>query len=711
MRGVVGGGRRMSWPPPFLLVLVALAVAECADVPLPALAPFPPSASDLCREDSRTYIEELSNLTLWAAQMFDSNGKLPTGVLFGATYEYGNYEQCLSVKGKREDKHDVASNSTTFIRGQYCLAQITIVPPLEWNTTKPNIWDKVREADMDPSALPRTLLHWGVCVPDSCSAWDVQDHLTVALRPLASYLAVGSHEAGGVPLYSVKVLPSMCTVQPGSEGGNDSTSAGEIAMSTIIATFVTLVILASLLEFYEMKNIDQKSMSERGMAVRALRCFSSITNVKRLMSKADCKEPFAFINGLKLMTIFLIIFGHRFIFNTASSLSNPEYVESLYHRTDTRILMGGTVVVDTFLIISGCLLVVLLLAELEKSPKLSVWFIYIHRFFRLTPLYMIVVGFYATIFPHIGDGPTWKANVGKESEYCVDNWWTNLLYINTFVNPERMCMIQSWYMTVDMQLFMIGVPMTFLIHRKPKIGKALLGGITILSAITAFTVTYLQQLDPILLVYFKTLLNLREENTFKYSYIQSYMRALPYFLGMIIGYIIHVAQKTNTQVPKRLKVPLLVLTLVSSLSAIIASTVFLKPDYQYSALTAAIFNPVHRVLWSLGMGIIIFAEATDSSYPITKVLRWSTIVPLSRITYSAFLIHAGVQIYSVNTRRVQETASMYLLFSDVVSDASYTFILAFMLSIVFEAPLLRLEKLALEKGLENAEKRTEEGRA
>ena len=55
---------------------------------------------------------------------------------------------------------------------------------------------------------------------------------------------------------------------------------------------------------------------------------------------------------------------------------------------------------------------------------------------RLTPTYAIVIGFYATLFYHLGSGPKWDTWVGKNSDYCRKNWWTNLLYINNYINLD-----------------------------------------------------------------------------------------------------------------------------------------------------------------------------------------------------------------------------------------------------------------------------------
>ena len=49
----------------------------------------------------------------------------------------------------------------------------------------------------------------------------------------------------------------------------------------------------------------------------------------------------------------------------------------------------------------------------------------------------MVIGFYATIFYKIGNGPYWDTLIQENRDNCVKNWWTNLLYVNNFVNlPE-----------------------------------------------------------------------------------------------------------------------------------------------------------------------------------------------------------------------------------------------------------------------------------
>lgn len=57
---------------------------------------------------------------------------------------------------------------------------------------------------------------------------------------------------------------------------------------------------------------------------------------------------------------------------------------------------------------------------------------------RLTPAYFMMIGFYATLLDKISSGPYWNELVGSNKHFCRDNWWTNLLYLNNFINVERM---------------------------------------------------------------------------------------------------------------------------------------------------------------------------------------------------------------------------------------------------------------------------------
>lgn len=141
---------------------------------------------------------------------------------------------------------------------------------------------------------------------------------------------------------------------------------------------------------------------------------------------------------------------------------------------------------------------------------------------------MVVVFFCALILPHTGSGPFWEWKVGMEQDYCANNWWTNLLFVNNFVNLDRIvriirennfiisylicslfdelffvvplfqCLFLSWYSSVDFQLFALALIVTYLFWRMPrKYGYTFLCAIIIGGCIVPFVNTYVYGVQPL----------------------------------------------------------------------------------------------------------------------------------------------------------------------------------------------------------------------
>lgn len=56
-------------------------------------------------------------------------------------------------------------------------------------------------------------------------------------------------------------------------------------------------------------------------------------------------------------------------------------------------------------------------------------------FFRLTPPYMLILCVYIGLWKYVGGGPFWPKE-GFEIDDCRRTWWSNLLYINNFLNIQ-----------------------------------------------------------------------------------------------------------------------------------------------------------------------------------------------------------------------------------------------------------------------------------
>lgn len=63
--------------------------------------------------------------------------------------------------------------------------------------------------------------------------------------------------------------------------------------------------------------------------------------------------------------------------------------------------------------------------------------------FRILPTYVTIITIFALFLPYMGDGPLWKHIIYPEAEFCQKNWWTNLLFINNYVNSYEMVIITT----------------------------------------------------------------------------------------------------------------------------------------------------------------------------------------------------------------------------------------------------------------------------
>ncbi len=164
---------------------------------------------------------------------------------------------------------------------------------------------------------------------------------------------------------------------------------------------------------------------------------------------------------------------------------------------------------------------------------------YIHRFWRLTPVYMIVLMFSATISEYLGDGPFYPRN-GFEINKCRDTWFYNLLYVNNFVSTNKSCYSVSWYLANDMQFHWIAP----IILVPFGLGKFFL----------AFIISILFLIGNILSI--SLTLNSRpgselgifgNEATFfsEWVYLKPWTRIGPFIVGILFGYVLFLNKKRS----------------------------------------------------------------------------------------------------------------------------------------------------------------------
>lgn len=143
------------------------------------------------------------------------------------------------------------------------------------------------------------------------------------------------------------------------------------------------------------------------------------------------------VHGLRFWTISWIIFGHTMQYTEWAGFARAYQVEQNIVGFFLQPLLNATFSVDTFFIISGLLTTYVTWSMTRGQYKRFNKFAFlISRYLRLTPQVLLIMLIFI-VFPLMGDGPYWRGLIQKESDNCKQNWWVSALYLQAFVNSDK----------------------------------------------------------------------------------------------------------------------------------------------------------------------------------------------------------------------------------------------------------------------------------
>ena len=117
-----------------------------------------------------------------------------------------------------------------------------------------------------------------------------------------------------------------------------------------------------------------------------------------------------------------------------------------------------------------------------------------------------------------------------------------------------------------------------------------------------------------------------------------------------------------------------------------------KGDSPLSEETHFIYQASCKLAWSLCLSFMIYSCVTGNGGIINDFLSMKIWVPLSRLTYGAFLTHVIILVYFNSTQEhlvhLQDSVLIYYFIANLV----FSFVASFLFSLFFEIPLIGLEK-------------------
>ncbi|XP_065182327.1 nose resistant to fluoxetine protein 6-like [Sycon ciliatum] len=434
---------------------------------------------------------------------------------------------------------------------------------------------------------------------------------------------------------------------------------------------------------------------------RFLLCFSLLRNARRLLDTNVPKGAITCINGIRVLSITWVILGHTFLM-CSNYLTNPYREMQILERFTFQTVSNAFFAVDTFFFLSGLLVMYLSLKQLDNHHGKMPWFkFYFHRVWRLTPAYMIALMILYNVLPFFGTGPTWPGTV-TFADQCKKYWWTNLLYINNFYpkNFNDQCFSWAWYLANDMQFYIISPLFLILMYRSKLAGTVSMALTMIVSwVVTAalcahynFAMGTLAKAPP------------PGHNTDYTSivYEKPYCRISPYLVGLFLGAVLRRGDefpfvRSFKQLPRGTRL------IIATAGWLFSGVLFLSTLFglyhqahhnEFLSKEAMIlYVTFARPAWSLGLAWMVWACHSGYGNIINSLLSMSFWIPLSRLTYSVYLVHfmAILVGYGSLLKPFAYTDTFMIFF--FLGYVFMSFLVAAALYLAAEAPFLELEKI------------------
>lgn len=467
--------------------------------------------------------------------------------------------------------------------------------------------------------LHQNLWYYGICLPKDCESSIYQN-----IQKLAQH-------------YNISPL-SFLSLHCGDT--NYSWTIGAVIMTLICCIIFNLCIIAAILQYFEMES-------------SWIECFSLSKNIDLLLAKPrgdvlDC------LDGIRTLSIFWVVFGHTFIFET-QDLAFSNYIDLLgiHHQgwlasLPAQALTGAYFAVDTFFFISGFLATFIMLKKFYKVLEQrkyvrylqTIPFIYFNRFLRLTPTYFFVLLMYLKIVPMLSSGPFWNL-LESDQSFCNQYWWTNLLYINNLFpkNNHGGCYAVAWYLANDVQFFLL-VP--WIVWLASLSMPWTIFGLVLISTSSIIASFFLA-------LHYHLSISIYNLNSFM-DYFQNYYivpwgRCPSYIFGIILAIIWFFNQELLQKVVfTKLKTILLfcISLLLFGITIIGGRGAYSNLPSDWSNLTMSFYIAFSKPAWTLGVLILIGLLFLGQLPWIDLVLNNHLMAVLGRLSFCIYLVHPAI---------------------------------------------------------------------
>ncbi|PSN51492.1 hypothetical protein C0J52_00736 [Blattella germanica] len=576
-------------------------------------------------------------------------------IVNGPLYQMGDFRGCLF-----------------HFEEKYCLTTVQ----LNKADDSSELWRRIEESNQVRTNFRRDKLTIGICVPLECTHENVREGLQESLVGAALELGVS---------VTVSVDEKNCQTDTSLPF-----TAGDYIVGFVIVSIFLLVLIGS--SYDALKRLHDSNKPPQLTGARFLICFSFLKNWERLVRINNSEESRSFhsIQGMRALTMYLVITAHTVFWAIRGPVQNPDWVEKSYSDIFRSSFMNGNAIMGTFLSISGLLLGFMFMKDVAAKGTFvtsdffrlvvhryirqelafylySISFaflclILVTRYFRrLTPVYAVMLALSSSWFDHFGRGPMWPQIVSQEVEECKQSWWWHLLYLNNYIGASKTCMAHTWYLAVDFQCFLASVPVLIVASKLPK--------------------------------YRTTILHLEHDQTFIRTYVPFHTNCGAYFVGVISGVVCYHAKINGVKKTKAKIFLVWAIGLALPSMFLILSFIFFQPSYRYEVLSASLYAAIYKMLFAMGISVLVVGCALGLGWIGNAILSWRPFQVLGRLSYNAYLIHFCVQRMQAGAVKDPVHLDEYALARSSTADVVVSACLALILCLCVEMPSSAIPKI------------------
>ncbi|XP_026725868.1 nose resistant to fluoxetine protein 6-like [Trichoplusia ni] len=686
-----------------------------------------------CENDLRAYLNGLNEGQLWASKIFDASGQYTPNVLFGNEYWLGSLNACKDLQLKEYYTNTPPFETTFYV------AKINLTVDNEHlPQSRLMLVGECVPATCDANAIT-TLLGAAekYAAAQASNVGLFASFSTVNVRPVpGSYdlFADPKLQILGSVVIVVAILMFFASLYEGylerkyrlaqeadleaHDDNNHKLPANNVAQAD-----------------GKPANTDNGERDLRretcGVWSEVLLSFSILSNGRKILSTDPPNDgALTCLHGMRFMSVIWVIMVHTYL--TIFYVADNKTMRVITERNFWYQSVGNaSYCVDTFFVISGILVTILFLrTEDKKAKKLeqqdkqdinknlngfsnsalsisvisqqsfkedlldkpktsfysakellamvkSFFLLVSYRLVRLTPAYGFVIGLNEIALRYTHDRSVFEPAIFDHIT-CDKYWWRNLLYINNLFPQREMCMVWSWYMANDTQFYVVGIILLLISVKHPKCAMISLGLLMVSSWTTTIYISVWHQYKARIQEPFEM---------FDPLYDKPWSRIGPYLVGMIVGWYLH---KTKCQ----LRMPYWVVGLGWPVAlGIIGSLIFSMVDGYFEVWPTAFYISIGHTAWGVAVAWVAISCCSGHGGLVNSALSYRGLLPLSRLTYCAYLVHPTIMMYTsflLDGPYHMQNSTVLAIYAGY---AVMAFLASLAISLAFEAPAVRLLKI------------------